>query len=226
MEKSGPLFIINLLGIDIEITSSIVIQWIIIALAAVLSIVLTRKLKKIPDKKQTILEIFVDTVHGMVKGNMGENYIGFVPFVGSLMIYLVLMNLVPLIGFKAPTEDISVTLGVSLITFFVIQFYTIKKIGLLHYFAGFSKPIAVLTPINIIERIMLPVSLCLRLFGNITAGAVIIGLLYKALGSLSWFAELVIPIPIHFYFDLFDGTLQMIIFVMLTMIQIKVISEH
>jgi F-type H+-transporting ATPase subunit a len=224
--KSEPLAVINLLGIDIGITSSIIIQWIIILLTAVLSILFTKNLKKIPDKKQTMLEIFVDTANNMVRQNMGDNYMGFVPFIGSLMVYLVFMNIVPLFGFRAPTEDISVTLGIALVTFFIIQFYTIKKIGLLHYFTGFSKPIAALTPINVIERVMLPVSLCLRLFGNITAGAVIMELLYEALGHLSWIAQLAIPVPIHFYFDLFDGVLQMIIFVMLTMINIKVISEH
>lgn len=226
MKESEPLFSISFFGINFNIGSSIVIQWIIIALVAILSIILTKRLKKIPDRKQTVLEVMVDTVNNMVRENMGNNFTGFVPFVGSLAVYLVLMNLVPLIGFRAPTEDISVTLGISLVSFIVIQFYTIKKVGLLHYFIGFSKPIAALTPINIIDRIILPVSLCLRLFGNITAGAVILGLLYEALGHLSWIAQIGIPVPIHFYFDLFDGVLQMVIFVMLTMINIKVISEH
>lgn len=226
MEESKPLFSLYLLWIDIGITSSIIIQWILIAIITVLSIVFTSRLKKIPDKKQTVLEIMIDTVNNLVKQNMGVNYTGFVPYIGSLMLFLLLMNLVPLFGFRAPTEDISVTLGIAMITFIVIQSYAIKKVGLLHYFTGFIKPIAALAPINIIERIILPVSLCLRLFGNITAGAVIIGLLYDVLEKISWIAQLAIPVPVHFYFDLFDGVLQMIIFVMLTMINIKVVAEH
>jgi F-type H+-transporting ATPase subunit a len=104
--------------------------------------------------------------------------------------------------------------------------YTIKKIGLLHYITGFGKPYAALAPMNIIERVMLPVSLSLRLFGNLTAGAVIMNLIYEKLMGLSVFAALVIPIPFHAYFDIFDGGIQMIIFVMLTMINLKIIAEH
>lgn len=226
MIESEPLLHLNLLGLEFGITSSIVTQWVIIALTAVIAALSTGKLKKFPDKRQTLVEIMVDTVNNLVKENMGEHYSRFIPFIGTLMIYITLMNMAPIIGFRAPTEDISVTLGLSLVTFLVIQGFTIRKIGLLHYFTGYVKPIAVLTPINIVERIMLPVSLCLRLFGNITAGAVILNLVYKALGRISWAAQLAIPVPLHFYFDLFDGILQTVIFVMLTMINIKIVAEH
>jgi F-type H+-transporting ATPase subunit a len=208
------------------LTSSIIIQWVVMALLAIAAIYFTRRLKRIPDKKQTVLEIFVSTVNSFVRDNMGESYMGFVPYIGTLILYVALLNLVPLVGYPAPTEDFSVCLGIALITFLVIQGYTIKKVGIVHYFTGFGKPIPMLLPINIIERIMLPVSLSLRLFGNITAGAVIMKLLYDALSHVSVVAQIGIPIPLHFYFDLFDGIIQMVIFVMLTMINIKVISEH
>ena len=73
---------------------------------------------------------------------------------------------------------------------------------------------------------MLPVSLSLRLFGNMTAAVIIMDLAYSSLNKLSWIAQVAIPIPLHVYFDLFDGTIQMVIFVMLTMINIKIISEE
>lgn len=226
MEEVHQLIKIPVLGFQLGITSSLIIQWIVIILLTVCSIVLTRNLKKVPDRRQSALEIAITTVSNLVRENMGVHYKAFVPLIGTFMIYIVILNLIPLIGFKAPTEDLSVALGLGVITFLIIQAYTIKKIGIIHYFTGFAKPIPMLLPINIIERIMLPVSLCLRLFGNITAGAVIMKLLYDALGSLNVFAQLVIPVPLHFYFDVFDGVIQMIIFVMLTMINIKVISEH
>jgi F-type H+-transporting ATPase subunit a len=183
-------------------------------------------LKKIPDKKQSALEILIETINGLVKDNMGEAFKGFVPYIGTLVIYLLVMNLTPLIAVEAPTKDYSVALGMAVITFFVIQGYTIKKVGLLHYFTGFAKPFPVLLPMNVIERVMLPVSLSLRLFGNITAGTFIMGLAYTALSKLTPIAQLGIPVPLHFYFDLFDGAVQMLIFTMLTMINIKIISEH
>lgn len=226
MEKLEPLFNIPLFGYKIGITSSIVIQWVIIVLLAIVAWLLTRNLKKLPDKKQSAVEILVDTVNNLVRENMGESFLSFVPFVGTLMVYLTFMNLTALVGLEPPTKDLSVAAGLGAISFFVIQGYTIKKVGLLHYFTGFANPIPVLLPINILERIMLPVSLCLRLFGNMTAGAVIMGLVYSALSHVSIFAQLAFPVPLHFYFDLFDGVVQMIIFVMLTMINIKIISEH
>ena len=73
---------------------------------------------------------------------------------------------------------------------------------------------------------MLPISLSLRLFGNIFAATMIMELLYEALNGISFIATIGIPIPFHLYFDIFDGTIQMIIFVMLTMINIKITSEH
>ena len=73
---------------------------------------------------------------------------------------------------------------------------------------------------------MLPISLSLRLFGNIFAATMIMELLYGALTGINFVAAIGLPIPFHFYFDIFDGTIQMIIFVMLTMINIKITAEH
>lgn len=226
METFQPLFTINMFGYPFGVTSSLLIQWIIILILTVLSIILTKNLKKIPGKRQTVLEIFVETVNNLVKENMGEEYVSFVPYIGSLMIFLLLMNLTGLIGLKPPTVDFSVVLGIALITFVVVQATAIKKVGLVHYIIGYVKPFGFMLPLNIIERVMLPVSLTLRMFGNMTAAVVIMDLIYGALGKGSWFAQLGIPVPLHMYFDVFDGTIQMVIFVMLTMINIKVISEH
>jgi len=221
-----PLFHIKFFGYSIGIAHSIVVQWGIIAIVAFLCIYLTRNLKIIPDKKQNIIEIVMDSINNLVKDNMGEEYMGFVPYVGTIAIFLVFMNLTGLIGIKPPTVDYSVALALALITFIVVQWFAIKKIGLGHYFKGYTEPYAFILPINLIERVMLPVSLSFRLFGNMTAGVVIIDLAYKSLGSLNGFAQLLLPIPLHFYFDLFDGIIQMVIFVMLTMVNIKVIAEH
>lgn len=226
MEETLPLKVINLFGYPFEITMSLVIQWGIILVVSILAIISTRNLKKFPDRRQSVVELIVDIINKFVVDNMGEECKGFVPFIGTLVIYLLLMNLVGLFGIKPPTTDYSVALGLGFVSFIVIQAYTIKKGGLLHYFIGYAKPVAVLLPVNIMERIALPISLSLRLFGNMFAATIIMELVYKALGSIGWIAQLGIPIPLHAYFDLFDGSLQMVIFVLLTMVNIKVISEH
>ncbi|WP_139905686.1 F0F1 ATP synthase subunit A [Clostridium thermarum] len=221
-----PLFIFHIFGIEIPINTSIIIQWAIILVLAVLSIILTRNLKRIPDKKQSALEWFYEVVEGLVKENMGEENIGFVPFIGTLILYLLCMNVIPVLGIPAPTEELSVTLGMGAAIFFVVQGYAIYKVGLGHYFKGYLNPIPVILPMNIIERLILPVSLGLRLFGNIAAGAVIMGIAYEGLGGINPLLSIGLPVPFHFYFDLFDGFIQMLIFIMLTMINIKLAVEH
>lgn len=217
---------VNLFGYNFQITLSLIIQWVIVLGLSLLIAFINISLKKMPDKKQSVIEIFVEFVEKTVEETMGKSFKNFAPFIGTLAIYLLSMNLVGLFGIKPPTTDYSVTLGMSLITFIVIQGYTIKKAGLRHYFTGYAKPLPLLLPINIMERIMLPVSLSLRLFGNMFAATIIMELVYSALSSIAWVAQLGIPVPLHMYFDLFDGTIQMIIFVMLTMINIVITSEH
>jgi F-type H+-transporting ATPase subunit a len=226
VEKVEPLFHINFFNYNIGIAQSVVVQWCIITLVAILCLYLTRNLKIIPNKKQNIIEIVMESINNLVRNNMGEGYMSFVPYVGTIAIFLGFMNLTGLIGIRPPTVDYSVTLALALITFFVVQWFAIKKIGLGHYFKGYVQPYSFILPINLIERVMLPVSLSFRLFGNMTAGLVIIELAYRSLGNLTGLAQLILPIPLHFYFDVFDGLIQMVIFVMLTMVNIKVIAEH
>ena len=217
---------VNLFGYNFQITISLIVQWVIVLVLSLLIAFINLNLKKIPDKKQNVVEIFVEFVGKTVEESMGKDFKSFVPFIGTLGIYLIAMNLVGLVGIKPPTTDYSVTLGMGLIAFIVIQGYAIKKVGIVHYFTGYAKPVAVLLPINIMERIMLPISLSLRLFGNMFAATIIMDLVYGGLSGIAWVAQLGIPIPFHMYFDLFDGAIQMVIFVMLTMINIVIISEH
>lgn len=220
------LVMLKLFEYKFEITLSMAMQWIVMLIITFLVLNFSRNLKKFPDRKQGIAEIFVETIDNLIKSNMGENYRMFIPFIGTLVIYLILLNFVGLFGITPPTTNYNVSLGLGLISFLVIQGYTIRRIGIYHYFLGYAKPISVLLPINILERIALPISLSLRLFGNMFAATMIMDLIYSGLGSISPFAAIGIPVFFHGYFDLFDGTLQMVIFVMLTMINIKIISEH
>ncbi|CCC58017.1 F0F1 ATP synthase subunit A [Caloramator australicus] len=233
MEKARPIFEILLFGIKIPIYQAIIIQWVIIAIITILLFISSKKLRTIPNKLQSFLELVVETINNLVKENMGEKYIKFVPFIGTLAIFLLFMNVFDLFGFRPPTADYSVTLGLAIISFLIIQANAIKKNGVIHYFKAFAEPFAFMLPLNIIERLVVPVSLSLRLFGNTLAAVIIVELLYKALAYLTKLIhfplpifQAVIPIPFHIYFSLFDGVIQMIIFIMLTMIFIKITAEH
>lgn len=210
-----------------ELTEAIVVQWIIILLVAFVSILVTKNLKKIPNKKQSTVEMLIGFINDTVENTMGPGSKNFVPYIGALGVYLLLMNLTGLVGIHPPTKEFSVGLGLGAVTFLVVQGFAIKKHGIKGYFKGYGSPFIFLLPVNVLERVMLPISLSLRLFGNVMAGALILELIYEGLHErLLGLGQLIIPIPAHIYFDIFDGTIQMIIFVMLTMINIKVISEH
>lgn len=226
MEKYESLYSFFIGGIKVDITYSTVAQWVIILLIAILSYFLTANLKKVPDKKQSAVEILYNMAHNLVKENMGEHYISYIPYVGTLAIFILIMNFTPLIGLKAPTGDLSVAAGLALISFVLVQYNAIRKVGIGHYFGAFTQPVAPLLPLNIIERVVLPVSLSLRLFGNLTAGAVVLSMVYSGLSHLTIFAQLLIPIPLHAFFDIFDGGIQTIVFVMLTIMNIKIVAEH
>nr|WP_207738530.1 F0F1 ATP synthase subunit A [Clostridium sp. D46t1_190503_E9] len=212
--------------IKIEIVPEVVMQWITIVLIALIAIWATRNMKLRPNKKQAVVEYIYTMLKNVVTANMGEEFLDIIPFIGSLAVFLLFMNFTGLIGLPVPTKNFSVTVALALITFYMVQFYTIRKYGLKSYFGGYTFPLAIITPINILERIMLPVSLALRLFGNILAATFLVELCYEALHHIGFIAQIGIPVPLHAYFDIFDGGIQTVIFVMLTMINIKMIAEH
>lgn len=226
MEESIILFSLKILSIEIQVSLSLFIQWMVILIALILSIIYSRSVKRIPGRVQGAVEMGIEFLNNLVDDNMGEGKRKFVPYIGALGVYLFTFNMLGFFGVKPPTADYSVALGLGLTTFLIVQAYTIKKLGLVGYFKGYASPIPLLLPVNILERVMLPISLSLRLFGNMFAGAIIMELIYGALNGLNFVTTMILPIPFHLYFDVFDGTIQMIIFVMLTMINIKITSEH
>jgi F-type H+-transporting ATPase subunit a len=226
LEQLEPIWSFSIGTVTIDIVPEIVMQWVIMLFIIAIAIWTTRNLKVKPDKKQTVIELLYEKLSELLVSNMGEKNIELVPFIGTLFIFLLSMNLIGLIGLPVPTKNFGVTVGLGLITFFMVQYYPIKKHGFKRYFKAYAFPLAMITPINILERIMLPVSLALRLFGNILAATFLVELCYEALENVNFFAQLVLPVPLHAYFDIFDGAIQTIIFIMLTMINIKITEEH
>lgn len=227
MEISEAIYTFYIGNIALDIKPEAIIQLVIIFLIGVLAWWSTKDLKLRPtSKKQVVVEYIYTTFKNLVDANMGEKYEDVIPFIGTIAAFILPMNLLGLIGIAPTTKNYSVALTLGLISFFVIQGYAIRKVGVKHYFLGYGEPMIFMLPINIIERVMLPISLSLRLFGNILAASFIVELVYEGLSKIAWIAQIGLPIPLHAYFDVFDGTIQMVIFVMLTMINIKVVAEH
>lgn len=227
MHPYDPIFSFNIGKLVIDIKPEAVIQLLIVLSIGLLAWLSTRNLKLKPTgKRQIVVEYIYNIIQNVVDANMGEKYRDVIPFIGTLASFILIMNLMGLTGLPVPTKNFSVTIALSLLVFVFIQAYAVRKLGVKHYFIGYAKPMSMMLPINILERVMLPVSLSLRLFGNILAATFLVELVYEGLAGLSWFAQLLIPVPLHAYFDIFDGGIQMVIFVMLTMINLKITVEH
>ena len=226
----GPRIIFEIGGIPI--TETVTNTWLIMIALIVFSYFATKNLDKIPGKLQNTIEALVDAIYGLTKQSMGDDKVGFAPYMGTLLIYLTIANLLGLVGFRPPTADVNTTLSLAMMTFVMIHGFGMKSKGVGTYLKGFTEPFAALTPLNIIGELATPISLGFRLFGNIVGGLIIMSLLYSALAALS--AKIGIPIPIfetgipapfHIYFDLFAGVLQSFIFVMLSMVFVSMAMD-
>ncbi len=206
-----------------SVTMSIIMQWVIMAVIIALVLLLTRNLGKIPSKRQTVIEMFVNMFNKLIGENLGESYKKrFVPFIGTLGIFIGFMNLTGLIGFAPSTRDINVTATLAIIAAVVINGTAIMRNGMGGYLHGLAKPFAFILPMNIIEKVTVPLSLCLRLFINMLVGVIFMELTYMALGYFAF----IIPIPLHFFFDLFVALIQTYVFVMLTVVFTKTSVEE
>lgn len=117
---------------------------------------------------------------------------GYIPYLITVLLYLACSNtLAPLFGFKPPTKDLNVTAALAIMSMCLIEFSGIKKNGMKHWVKHFAEPIPIVAPIMILEIVIRPLSLCMRLFGNMLAGFVVMELL-KAV------VPLIVPIPVSF----------------------------
>ena len=207
---------INFFGQEVYLTTTHVSLLIICAILIALAVVVRLKLKDTdgkPGSLQNVIELAVEMLDGMVDGSMGAKGKGFRNYLGILFTFILLSNLSGLFGLRPPTADYGVTLALGLITFFLVQINNVRynKFGAVK---ELFEPVPFLFPINFIGEIAVPISLSLRLFGNILAGTVIMGLLYGLLSKVAF----IWPGALHAYFDVFSGAIQTYVFCMLTMV--------
>lgn len=235
---------IPILG-DLQISETLVVSWIVMALITGLCIWLTHDLKveKI-SKRQAVAEMLVEMANKFVIGNAGEKFRKLIPFVAALFATSVVSNLISLIGLRSPTADLSTEAAWAIVVFIMITAQKIKTSGFGGYLKGFTTPIAVMTPFNVLSELATPISLACRHFGNILSGVVINALIYGALalasskllgllpgvlgGVLSQIPILSVGLPaiMSVYFDWFSGVMQAFIFCMLTVMYIANAAEE
>lgn len=212
----------TLFGQEGWITTTHVSLLIVVLVLTVFCIVANRVIKKadpdeVPGTFLNIIEYLVQTVDNLTRTNMGEKHgWKFSNYIGTLFVFLVTANLSGLFGLRPPTADYGVTLGLALITFVLIHYNGFKYQKMGHITKLFDP--VILTPINIIGEFATPLSMSLRLFGNILSGTVMMGLLYGLLPMLLQFFIWPVFGGLHAYFDVFSGAIQSYVFCMLTMV--------
>ncbi len=177
------------------------------------------KLKKIDPLKKIPLWLIpfvmlVELINNFIKQNIGKRWRFYAPWFLSLAIFILTSNISAIFLLENPTSYIMITMALALSTFFLIQITGIVSNGFLGYLKGLADPNPVMLPMNLISEIALPISLCLRLFGNIISGSVI-ALLIK--GLLGWFSIPVMPF-VNIVFDIGFGIIQTAVFVVLSII--------
>ncbi|MDE7280483.1 MAG: F0F1 ATP synthase subunit A [Ruminiclostridium sp.] len=209
----------NLFGMEVALTETVVVQWIVMLILGILFFVLGRNLKVRPEsRRQMIAEYIVSLFSGMVNDSMGVSYKKYTPYISALFCFSLCSSLMGLLGLRSPTSDLSVVGAWGLITFVLVQRNKFKTGGVKGFFKAFVEPMPFMLPFNIIGEIANPVSQSLRHFANILSGVVIGGLIYYALGQFAAGVFTVgLPAILSLYFDLFSSVVQAYIFVTLTM---------
>lgn len=210
------IFSFDIFGLNITIKESIVVMWIIMAVIMILSVLLTRNLKiegKI-SKRQLFLEMCVEKMANFFRTNIGEGAEEHLSWLMSLAVLIGASNMVGIFGFKPPTKDINVTMGLALCSIIYIQYASIHARGTKGWLKSFAQPSPIVVFNNVLELGIKPLSLCMRLFGNIIGAYILMELIKMVV-------PVFVPIVLSLYFDIFDGFIQAYVFVFLNSVYIQ-----
>lgn len=222
-----------LFGYKIPVNDTIVVMWVIMAFLILFAYIFTRNLKQIPEGKQKFTEVVVEMINNLVKDAVGHHWKHFAPYIGTIFLFLILANIIsifnvipnfeelyeitgieffehlPHLALYPPTKNLNVPAAMAIMSVVLILLAGIRFKGFKGWLKSFIEPVPFLLPFKILEYGIKPLSLCLRLFGNILAAFIIMELVYFAFPAF-------VPGVLSIYFDLFDGILQAYVFVFLT----------
>jgi F-type H+-transporting ATPase subunit a len=204
------IFTVDIGSVSIPITETVVTTWIVMAILILIAVLATRKLKEVPAGFQNFVE-----------EQIGHHWKSYAPYLGTVALFLVLANMISLFsphagfGFEPPfaltppTRDINVTAAMALMTILLVLASSIRYKGIL----GWLKGLVVPNPFNLLEYFIKPLSLCLRLFGNILGA-------YIIMEMIGMVVPLIAPPVFGMYFDFFDGLIQAVVFTYLSTLYI------
>jgi len=211
----------NIPGLDIPITNVVLMSWITMAIIILWAYLATRKLKEVPKGLQNTAEIVVETLNNFSENMIGKHGRKYAAYLGTVGLFLAIANTIGALFMTQvtngvicpPTRTMAVPVALAVMTIVVAIGSGIKQKGLGGFIKRLFKPIAIMFPFNLLEFIIKPLSLSMRLFGNVFGAYVAMELLFNA---VPWG----LPAVASLYFDLFDGGLQTFVFVLLTSLYI------
>ena len=220
------------------VTQTTVTLFAVTAILVILALFTTKNLTKRPGRFQVVAEKLVTMLYGLVEDTMGKHNLKFAPYIGTLFLSSIFGTLLGMTQlFRSSTADLSVTAAWALVTTAMVWYNNIKNFGFKTWLKGFTEPIVVMTPMNVVSEIANPVSMAFRHFGNVAGGSVLTALIYGALGAASaalfgWLPNVIseleipflatgIPAVLSIYFDLFSGFVQAFVFSLLNMVYIS-----
>jgi F-type H+-transporting ATPase subunit a len=197
-----------------EISETVLVSWIVIALLIVAAVVfrlfIFPRFKERPKGLQNFMELIVEGAYKFSVNRIGKYGEGAGAYVLTIAAFLITAGLVEMLGFKPPMANIGFTATLAIMSFIFINYYGIRKKGLVGRIKAWAHPKAFIAPLKFITEIALPISLACRLFGNVLGGVIVMDLLYAVLAY-------VLPGIMAIYFNLFHIMIQTYIFLNLTL---------
>ena len=212
-----------------SLKSSLIIIFILIVFAIIVGHKASKQdPNKAPKGILLLVEILVKWVNNMCDEIMGEKGKRYSPMILTFVMFIFIANIAGLFGLHPPTANIAITVGLGFISGFLIHWTGIKEQGFKNWLKGFLDPTPIMLPMNIISELITPLSLGMRLFGNILSGVIIMNMIYVVLTGLNVgmlplgaiITPLVTPV-FHGIFDIFFGAIQTYVFALLTIVFIS-----
>ena len=238
-------FSFTIAGHTISVDETTVVSWVVIVIMTILALILTRNLKVEGEisRRQAFLEMAYEKGEDFFKNLMTPKTYNFIPWLMSMTLFIGIANMIGIFAptffglfhfqnetaqgiidaicaLKPPTKSMQVTAAMAITSITIVEYANIRDKGIFGRIKAFAKPIWIITPINLLELITKPLSLCMRLFGNVLAAFTIMELIKIVTRNT------IIPIAFSLYFDLFDGLLQAYIFVFLTSLYLAEATEE
>ena len=239
-----PIF--HLPGIPDHVTYT----WVVMIILAGVAFMATRRLELVPRGAQNAMEVVLEQIQGMIDDVMGPQGRPYLPFIATLGLFILTANLMSLVpGLAGPTTNLNTTAACALVVFFAYHAIGLRKQGVVTYIKHFMGPVwwlaPLMMPIEIISHLARPLSLTLRLFGNMVGGHILLAVIFflmglngligwalhgglagALVGGLSGVIAIVFTVGFLYPLKMLVSFLQAFIFVMLTMLYIAGAIEH